>query len=156
MWTNAENTSYQKHKYKYLGLRRRLRFTHSLLRKKKKEPTISAASKLTLRIISGIRVLLTSFCFKPATVTGCRRTAPDNPAWEIAQRIFTVWNTHQGDFQENETKTEDLLHSTSPSLAVAAVSPPKCLFQTVTLKRTLSIPTLFGRKQRFGLSKNNI
>lgn len=80
MWTNAENTSYQKHKYKYLGLRRRLRFTHSLLRKKKKEPTISAASKLTLRIISGIRVLLTSFCFKPATVTGCRRTAPDNPA----------------------------------------------------------------------------
>lgn len=33
MCINAENTFYQKHKYKYLGIHWKLRFTHSFLQK---------------------------------------------------------------------------------------------------------------------------
>lgn len=57
MCINAENTFYQKHKYRYLGIHWKLRFTHSFLQKVTGH-MISVESKSMLLISSGIKVIL--------------------------------------------------------------------------------------------------
>lgn len=60
MCTNAENTFYQKHKYKYLGIHWKLRLIHSLLQKIIGH-MISVESKSILLIISGSKIILLPF-----------------------------------------------------------------------------------------------
>lgn len=57
MCVNAENTFYQKHKYKYLGTHWKLRFTQSFLQKVIGH-VISVESKSILPISSCIKVIL--------------------------------------------------------------------------------------------------